>query len=146
LYFSNCIPFIFTPLINKKLRAKEKIPNLKLKHKHTREKMSEGSPKVEKKEKPKKEKKEKKDGALFKAKKNLAGKAATSGLGKSVLNKLLDDNSNQIIKSMKRIITIHSDKKKATEIHDTIIKILIKAHFQIEKKNVDPTEFALGKF
>eukprot|EP01103_Thecamoeba_quadrilineata_P020591 TRINITY_DN8926_c0_g1_i1.p1 TRINITY_DN8926_c0_g1~~TRINITY_DN8926_c0_g1_i1.p1 ORF type:complete len:204 (-),score=66.01 TRINITY_DN8926_c0_g1_i1:138-749(-) len=87
------------------------------------------------------EKKEKKEGAFFKMKKNIAGKAATSGIGKAVLKKVLDDNTNKLMGSLKKVIEIHVDKKKSEEIQNNLIKILLKAQFQIEKKNIAPEEF-----
>jgi len=87
-------------------------------------------------------KKVKKDSALFKAKKNLAGKAATSSLGRALIDKILDKDTSLLMKSIKRIIVVFADKKKARETQNTIIKILVKAQFQIEKKTVDPKEFS----
>eukprot|EP01102_Stenamoeba_stenopodia_P009823 TRINITY_DN2911_c0_g1_i1.p1 TRINITY_DN2911_c0_g1~~TRINITY_DN2911_c0_g1_i1.p1 ORF type:complete len:207 (+),score=77.39 TRINITY_DN2911_c0_g1_i1:281-901(+) len=93
-------------------------------------------------ESPKVEKKVKKESALFKAKKNLTGKAATSALGKAIIEKILDKDTNQMMKSIKKLVELYSDKKKAKEIQNTIIKILLKSHYQIEKKNIDPVEFS----
>eukprot|EP01103_Thecamoeba_quadrilineata_P018345 TRINITY_DN6938_c0_g1_i1.p1 TRINITY_DN6938_c0_g1~~TRINITY_DN6938_c0_g1_i1.p1 ORF type:complete len:188 (+),score=57.15 TRINITY_DN6938_c0_g1_i1:64-627(+) len=84
---------------------------------------------------------EKKEGALFKMKKNIAGKAATSSLGKAVMKKVLDDNTNKLMKALKKLIEKKFDKKKAEEIQNNIIKILLKAQFQIEKKTVTPEVF-----
>eukprot|EP01103_Thecamoeba_quadrilineata_P001009 TRINITY_DN10892_c0_g1_i1.p1 TRINITY_DN10892_c0_g1~~TRINITY_DN10892_c0_g1_i1.p1 ORF type:complete len:211 (+),score=55.32 TRINITY_DN10892_c0_g1_i1:113-745(+) len=87
------------------------------------------------------EKEKKKDGTLFKFKKNVAGKAATSGFGKAVLKKVLDDNTNQLMHAIKKIVQQCYDKKKGEEIINNIIKILLKAQFQIEKKTISPDVF-----
>jgi len=99
----------------------------------------------------KKEKKEKKrdsnnhlkpvDGNMEKAKKNLASKAATSTLGKKLLTKVLDDQANLLMKSLKNIIERQTDRKKAKEIQNTIIRLLVKAHSSIKSKKVSEKQF-----
>eukprot|EP01103_Thecamoeba_quadrilineata_P007026 TRINITY_DN16804_c0_g1_i1.p1 TRINITY_DN16804_c0_g1~~TRINITY_DN16804_c0_g1_i1.p1 ORF type:complete len:190 (+),score=49.05 TRINITY_DN16804_c0_g1_i1:98-667(+) len=83
----------------------------------------------------------KKDGTFFKMKKNLAGKAATSGFGKAVMKKVMDDNTNNLMNAIKKVVAKRYDKKKAEEMQNNIIKILLKAQFQIEKKHIDPKVF-----
>jgi len=102
-------------------------------------------------EKKKKEKKEKKrdsanhlkpvDGNVEKAKKNLASKAATSSLGKKLLTKVLDDQANLLMKSLKNIIERQTDRKKAKEVQNTIIRLLVKAHSSIKSKKVSEQQF-----
>jgi len=119
--------------------------------------MSEGANTEEKKatvEKKKKESSSKKkedkgdgkektpDSPFFKAKKNIAGKAATSKLGKGILKKVMDDESNNLMRALKMTIELQTDRKKAKEIQNNIIKLFLKAHFQIEKKVLTPEQFA----
>jgi len=84
------------------------------------------------------------DSPFFKAKKNIAGKAATSKLGKSILKKVMDDESNNLMRALKRTVELRTDQKKAKEIQNNIIKLFLKAHFQIEKKVLTPEQFAVA--
>jgi len=74
-----------------------------------------------------------KTGMIFKAKKNLAGKAATSSLGKSVINKILDDQLKKLIQSLKNIIagtaTEADPKDLANTLEKNTVKIIVKAYF-----------------
>lgn len=49
-------------------------------------------------------------------KKNVSGKAATSGAGKGLIKDELGKNGVRVIEIMKAIITLHDGKKKATEV------------------------------
>jgi len=105
-----------------------------------------GTPTTEKKHK--KEKSEKKEdpsksgeGTIEKAKKNLASKAATSRFGKSLLTKVMDDQSNHLMKSVKSLVELQSDRKKAKELQNNIIRMLVKAQHQIEAKKVLDSDF-----
>lgn len=49
-------------------------------------------------------------------KKNVSGKAATSGAGKGLIKDELGKNGVRVIEIMKAIITVHDGKKKATEV------------------------------
>jgi len=93
------------------------------------------------KEKGKKDDKGKKEGKFFKLKKNIAGKVATSGLGKEMLKKVLDDNTNKMMKALKQLIAKRYSKEKAEQIQDSIIKLMIKGQFQIQKKALAPESF-----
>jgi len=96
----------------------------------------------------KKEKKEKKEGSSEglgeKAKRNLASKAATSTLGKKLLSKALDDDANNLMKSLKKLIENQTDKKRAKEIQNTILRLLVKAYRQIEAKKLTEEQFAVA--
>jgi len=106
---------------------------------------SEKKEKKEKKDAPK-ERKSKKDGAskeglMFKATKNITGKVATSGFGKAVIKKVLDEETNKLMTALKKLIEQQNGKKKASEVQNNIIKIMLKAQFQIEKKNIKNEDF-----
>eukprot|EP01103_Thecamoeba_quadrilineata_P005639 TRINITY_DN1540_c0_g1_i1.p1 TRINITY_DN1540_c0_g1~~TRINITY_DN1540_c0_g1_i1.p1 ORF type:complete len:278 (-),score=51.36 TRINITY_DN1540_c0_g1_i1:110-943(-) len=75
---------------------------------------------------------------LFKAKKNMIGKAATSGLGKQVLMKMLDEETSELMQAIKLIFDQRVGKKKATELHNNVIKIVVKIQFQFDKRNLSP--------
>jgi len=81
-----------------------------------------------------------KEGAMEKAKKNLASKAATSSLGKKILTKVMDDQSNNLMKAVKKIIEFQSDRKKAKEIQNNIIRMLVKAQHQMDVKKLTEAE------
>jgi len=85
---------------------------------------------------------ESKSGVLFKAKKNFAGKAATSSLGKSVIKKILDDELKQLIACVKNIIAIESGSKElADRLEHNTMKITLKSYFLWENKTVSIDEF-----
>jgi len=76
-------------------------------------------------------------GILFKAKKNLAGKAAVSGMGKAVIKKVIDDEIKQVITSVKHIIEVETGQKEfADRLEKNTIKIAVKAYFLWENKTI----------
>jgi len=77
-----------------------------------------------------------KPGMLFKAKKNLAGKAATSSMGKAVINKILDEQLKRLIASLETIIAAQTSREKADRLRRHTIKIIVKAYFLYENKMV----------
>ncbi|EGG21978.1 hypothetical protein DFA_01864 [Cavenderia fasciculata] len=79
---------------------------------------------------------------LFRAKKNISGKIAASGVGKSGLKKLIPEEGRDLISSVKKIIKRVSNEEKANEIEKNIIKILVKVFFQIDNKTIEIQEFA----
>lgn len=78
---------------------------------------------------------------LFRAKKAAVGKMATSALGKSLLKKVLDDESNEIMRGLKRVVEKQSDVKKAKEIQNSIIRMMVKAQMQIDRKALKEADF-----
>jgi len=82
-------------------------------------------------------------GGGTKAKKALAGKIATSGMGKGMVKSLINDESKSLIKCVKSCVTAVFDKKTAENIENNIIKIFVKAHFLAENGSIDP-EWYIG--
>ncbi|EFA82815.1 hypothetical protein PPL_04510 [Heterostelium album PN500] len=79
---------------------------------------------------------------LFRAKKNISGKIASSGVGKSGLKKLIPEEGRELISSVKKIIRRVSSEDKANEIEKNIIKILVKVFFQIDSKTIELQDLA----
>eukprot|EP01133_Synstelium_polycarpum_P013672 gene13672-16100_t len=79
---------------------------------------------------------------LFRAKKNISGKIASSGVGKSGLKKLIPEEGRELISSVKKIIRRVSNEEKANETEKNIIKILVKVFFQIDNKTVQLQDLA----
>jgi len=81
-------------------------------------------------------------GFMMKAKKNIAGKAATSSFGKSVINKVIDDEIKQLITCVKNIIAVESGSKDlADKLEKNAIKIVVKAYFLWENKTIPIEDF-----
>jgi hypothetical protein len=81
-------------------------------------------------------------GILFKAKKNIAGKAASSGLGKTVMKKVIDDEIKQLLTCIKNIIAVEGGSKEyADKLERNTIKITVKAYFLWENKTIPIEEF-----
>lgn len=76
-------------------------------------------------------------GFIMKAKKNIAGKAATSSFGKSVINKVIDDEIKALLNAVKNIIAvIYGSKEQAERLEKNAIKIVVKAYFLWENKTI----------
>lgn len=91
---------------------------------------------------PEKEKiKKKKQSMMFRAKKTMAGKAATSGAGKGLMKRLADEDTMMLLTSMKAVITKDSNKKKADEIENDIVKIAVKSYMLVENKTLPSDAF-----
>lgn len=80
----------------------------------------------------------KSQGGGTKAKKAIAGKIATSGMGKGMVKTLINDESKNLIKSVKACVTAVFDKKTAEAVENDIIKLFVKAHFLAENGSIDP--------
>jgi len=85
----------------------------------------------------------KQDSGLDKVKKNLASKAATSSLGKKILTKVMDDQSNNLMKAVKKLITFQTDEKKAKEIQNNIIRMLVKSQHQMDAKKISEADLVV---
>eukprot|EP01101_Sappina_pedata_P000761 TRINITY_DN10952_c0_g1_i1.p1 TRINITY_DN10952_c0_g1~~TRINITY_DN10952_c0_g1_i1.p1 ORF type:complete len:247 (-),score=120.68 TRINITY_DN10952_c0_g1_i1:202-879(-) len=106
------------------------------------EKTAAASASSHKEKKEKKSSSSSKEGAVEKAKKNLASKAATSSFGKKLLTKVMDDQANTLMKSVKKLIELQSDSKKSKEIQNNIIRLLVKAQRQLDSKKVTEEQLA----
>jgi hypothetical protein len=82
----------------------------------------------------------KKQSAMMSIKKNVSGKAATSGAGKGLIKDELGKNGVRVIDIMKEIITMYEGKKKATEIEDNIIRFAVKIILLWKNKDLSTQE------
>jgi hypothetical protein len=83
-----------------------------------------------------------KTGLMFKVKKNIAGKAASSSMGKSVMKKVLTDELKQLISCIKNIIAVESGSKElADKLEHNTIKLAVKGYFLWENGTVTIEEF-----
>jgi len=77
-------------------------------------------------------------GTLFKAKKAIAG----SAMGTSLIVKLFGEETAHLLKTLKKIVAKHRNKEKAKEVHQGLIKLVVKVAFQIQKKNITMENFS----
>jgi len=82
----------------------------------------------------------KKQSAMMAIKKNVSGKAATSGAGKDVIKGELGKSGVRVIEILKAIITIYEGKKKATEVEDNIIRFAVKVILLWKNKDITTPE------
>jgi len=82
----------------------------------------------------------KKQSAMMSIKKNVSGKAATSGAGKGLIKDELGKNGVRVIEILKAIITIYEGKKKATEVEDNIIRFAVKVILLWKNKDLTTPE------
>eukprot|EP01094_Clydonella_sp_ATCC50884_P009837 TRINITY_DN1936_c1_g1_i1.p1 TRINITY_DN1936_c1_g1~~TRINITY_DN1936_c1_g1_i1.p1 ORF type:complete len:311 (-),score=121.08 TRINITY_DN1936_c1_g1_i1:24-956(-) len=68
-------------------------------------------------------------GKFFRASKAIAGKAAVSGIGKSGMKQAVPDELRELISALKHIVAKVETPKKADEIEEHLIKILLKVFF-----------------
>jgi len=92
---------------------------------------------------PHKEKR-KKDSVLNRAKKKMAGNAATSPLGKRVVKSIINEETTSLLSAMKRIVKKDSGQKKSDELEKSIIKIAVKAYLLIENKKLTGDDFLVA--
>lgn len=85
--------------------------------------------------------KKKKEGILSRTKKNIAGSAAASVLGKKVIKSILNEETSALLVAVKKIVTKESGKKKADEVERNIIKITVKAYLLVDKKEIEGDAF-----
>ncbi|KYR02516.1 hypothetical protein DLAC_11476 [Tieghemostelium lacteum] len=81
-------------------------------------------------------KREGRNDVLFRAKKNISGKIASSGVGKSGLKKLIPEEGRELINGFKKIVKRTTNDDKANEMEKNLIKILVKVFFQLDNKSV----------
>jgi len=75
------------------------------------------------------------------AKKNVAGKIMTTGVGKEILRKEMDEEVVNLLSVLKTLLTNEYDVQRAETFENHLIKLLLKAHFAIEKKLINLTDF-----
>jgi hypothetical protein len=89
--------------------------------------------------------KKKKEGAMSRAKKNIASKTATSALGKKVMKTIVNEETTTLINSLKKIIRKESgNPKRADEIEKNIIKIAVKAYLLVDNGTLTADDFLVA--
>jgi len=89
--------------------------------------------------------KKKKEGAMSRAKKNIASKTATSALGKKVMKTIVNEETTTLINSLKKIIRKESgNPKKADEVEKNIIKIAVKAYLLVDNNTLTVDDFLVA--
>lgn len=90
---------------------------------------------------PDKEKK-KKDGGLFRAKKAIGSKAASSDAGKDQLKKRLPPEISTLLQNFYTIIEKKGGgKEKAVDVENTLIKLMLKVLFQMDRNTISMDDF-----
>uniref|UniRef100_A0A6B2LHX9 Uncharacterized protein n=1 Tax=Arcella intermedia TaxID=1963864 RepID=A0A6B2LHX9_9EUKA len=77
-----------------------------------------------------------KQSTSMRVKKNVSSAVATSHTGKDVIRKFVGKKALATIDIVKDLITLHEDKKKATEIENNIIKIAVKVILLFQNKDL----------
>jgi len=73
-------------------------------------------------------------------KKNISGKAATSGAGKGLIKEELGKSGVRVLEIVKEIISVHDGKKKATEVEDNMIRFAVKILLLLKNKDITTQE------
>jgi hypothetical protein len=92
-------------------------------------------------EPPSKEKVKKKASAAFRLKKAAAGKIAVSGVGKKAMKTAVNEETKLLIESLKTIVCKVHDQRKADEIEEHLIKIILKCFFLERNGSVTMQDF-----
>lgn len=82
-----------------------------------------------------------KGGLIFRAKKSVVTRTATSGAGKGMMRRLADEDTRQLLTAMKKVVTKHANEKRATEIENSIIKTAVKCYLLVDNKSISGSEF-----
>jgi hypothetical protein len=75
---------------------------------------------------------------MFRAKKNISGKVATSALMKQ---KVLNEETRGLLDALVAVVEKVTDQKTAAEVEKQIIKMVLKGYFQYDKGTITMTEF-----
>jgi len=78
-----------------------------------------------------------KESMLFRAKKNISGKVATSSLMKQ---KVLNEETRHLLDSLVAVVEKVTDAKTAANVEKQLIKMVLKGYFQYEKGNITMQE------
>lgn len=79
-----------------------------------------------------------KDSMLFRAKKNISGKVATSSLMKQ---KVLNEETRHLLDALVAVVERVTDAKTAASVEKQIIKMVLKGYFQYEKGTITMDDF-----
>jgi len=85
-------------------------------------------------------------GLMNKAKQNIAGKAASSALGKSVMKSIIPEDIKQLLRSVRNVVvSVNGDTAAARETADKLerntIKTVVKCYFLYENKAITLNDF-----
>jgi hypothetical protein len=83
---------------------------------------------------------QKKQSRMMAFKKNLAGKVATSGAGKKMLEEFMGKEGKTLLKQLRELITLQDGKSKAKETEDNIIKLGVKVLLLHRNKDIAESE------
>eukprot|EP00026_Physarum_polycephalum_P013769 Phypoly_transcript_14209.p1 GENE.Phypoly_transcript_14209~~Phypoly_transcript_14209.p1 ORF type:complete len:302 (+),score=62.86 Phypoly_transcript_14209:71-976(+) len=75
---------------------------------------------------------------MFRAKKNISGKVATSALMKQ---KVLNEETRSLLDALVAVVEKVTDQKTAAEVEKQIIKMVLKGYFQYDKGTITMNEF-----
>lgn len=75
---------------------------------------------------------------MFRAKKNISGKVATSALMKQ---KVMNEETRHLLDALVAVVERVTDAKTAAEVEKQIIKMVLKGYFQYDKGTITMTEF-----
>jgi hypothetical protein len=90
---------------------------------------------------PKKTESQRSKGSImFRAKKNISGKVATSALMKQ---KVLNEETRHLLDSLVAVVERVTDPKTAADVEKQIIKMVLKGYFQYDKGTITMNEFRL---
>ena len=82
-------------------------------------------------------KKKKRGGVMFRMKKGVAGKVATSSLGRKTIKKAVPKDMRILLGALKVLVEkVYNSKKQAATMEKNIIRLLVKGLMQAEKKNL----------
>eukprot|EP01097_Dermamoeba_algensis_P001834 TRINITY_DN1707_c0_g1_i1.p1 TRINITY_DN1707_c0_g1~~TRINITY_DN1707_c0_g1_i1.p1 ORF type:complete len:361 (+),score=109.65 TRINITY_DN1707_c0_g1_i1:54-1085(+) len=81
-----------------------------------------------------------KESILFKAKKNIAGKAATSKAGKEQLRKVLPEEVNKLTDDFTKLVQNKGGQDKAEDMYNTLIKLMVKIKLQLDRETISQAE------
>jgi len=81
-------------------------------------------------------------GASQRAKRHMSSAMASTTTGKDVIKKFVGKKGIQSLEIIKEVVTKHSDKKKAMEIENAIIKIAVKAILLWQNKDINEEDLS----
>jgi len=88
---------------------------------------------------PKKTESQRSKGSImFRAKKNISGKVATSSIMKQ---KIMNEETRYLLDSLVAVVEQVSDMKTAADVEKQIIKMVLKGYFQYDKGNITLEQF-----
>jgi len=85
----------------------------------------------------------KRQSTAMRVKKNVGGKAATSSGGKGLIKEFLGKDGASVLDIVKKIVTIHENKKKAEDVENAIIRIAVKVILLWKNKDITGEDIAV---